>query len=72
MNAIGKNPFARTTALATSSPFGVGGARFHYSDQEEWVDTVYMGTWPRTVFNAIGLFDEEFWMYNEDQDIGWR
>lgn len=20
----------------------------------------------------IGLFDEEFWMYNEDQDIGWR
>jgi GT2 family glycosyltransferase len=20
----------------------------------------------------IGLFDEEFWMYNEDQDLGWR
>jgi GT2 family glycosyltransferase len=20
----------------------------------------------------IGLFDEEFWMYNEDEDIGWR
>jgi len=22
--------------------------------------------------NKIGLFDEELWMYNEDQDIGWK
>lgn len=22
--------------------------------------------------NKVGLFDEEFWMYNEDQDLGWR
>ena len=26
----------------------------------------------REVLEDIGLFDEEFWMYNEDQDIGWR
>jgi len=25
-----------------------------------------------SVLKKIGLFDEEFWMYNEDQDIGWR
>jgi len=24
------------------------------------------------VLREVGLFDEEFWMYNEDQDIGWR
>jgi len=24
------------------------------------------------VLKKIGLFDEEFWMYNEDQDLGWR
>jgi GT2 family glycosyltransferase len=24
------------------------------------------------VLKKIGLFDEEFWMYNEDQDFGWR
>ena len=24
------------------------------------------------VLEKIGLFDEEFWMYNEDQDLGWR
>ncbi|MCX6796363.1 MAG: glycosyltransferase family 2 protein, partial [Candidatus Falkowbacteria bacterium] len=25
-----------------------------------------------SVLKKIGLFDEEFWMYNEDQDLGWR
>ncbi|KKR21774.1 MAG: hypothetical protein UT48_C0004G0030 [Parcubacteria group bacterium GW2011_GWE2_39_37] len=24
------------------------------------------------VIKEIGYFDEEFWMYNEDQDLGWR
>ncbi|MBU1684506.1 glycosyltransferase family 2 protein [Patescibacteria group bacterium] len=24
------------------------------------------------ILKQIGLFDEEFWMYNEDQDLGWR
>ncbi|MDP3900292.1 MAG: glycosyltransferase family 2 protein [bacterium] len=26
----------------------------------------------KEVLEHIGLFDEEFWMYNEDQDLGWR
>lgn len=26
----------------------------------------------REVLNTIGFYDEEFWMYNEDQDLGWR
>ena len=25
-----------------------------------------------SVLRQVGLFDEEFWMYNEDQDLGWR
>jgi len=25
-----------------------------------------------SALRAIGLFDEEYWMYNEDQDLGWR
>lgn len=26
----------------------------------------------RDILEKVGLFDEEFWMYNEDQDLGWR
>jgi glycosyltransferase involved in cell wall biosynthesis len=71
MNAIGSNPFGKAVALATSTPFGVGGARFHYSDAEEWVDTVYMGAWPRRVFEKIGLFDEEL-VCDQDDEFNYR
>ena len=26
----------------------------------------------KEALKKVGLFDEEFWMYNEDQDLGWR
>ena len=71
MNAISKTPLGQAISLATSSPFGVGGARFHYSDQEEWVDTVYMGAWPREVFERIGGFDEEM-VRNQDDEFNYR
>lgn len=71
MDAVSKSSFGQAVALATSSPFGVGGARFHYSDQEEWVDTVYMGAWPREVFERVGLFDEEQ-VRNQDDEFNYR
>ena len=71
MNAVGENFFGKAVALATSTPFGVGNARFHYSDEEEWVDTVYMGAWHRNVFEKIGLFDEEL-VRNQDDEFNYR
>lgn len=71
MNAVGDGPFGRAVAAATSSSFGVGGARFHYSDREEWVDTVYLGAWPRQVFARIGLFDEEL-VRDQDDEFNYR
>ncbi|MCP4122006.1 MAG: glycosyltransferase family 2 protein, partial [Bacteroidetes bacterium] len=71
MNAVTNIPFGKAVALATSTPFGIGGGRFHYSNEEEWVDTVYMGAWPRTVFDAIGLFDEEL-VRNQDDEFNYR
>jgi len=71
MNAVGSNPFGKAVALATSTPFGIGGGRFHYSDEEEWVDTVYMGAWPRQVFEKIGLFDEEL-VRDQDDEFNYR
>lgn len=58
-------------ALATSSPFGVGGARFHYSNRREWVDTVYLGAWRREVFDRIGVFDEEL-VRDQDDELNYR
>jgi len=71
MSAVGATSFGEAVALATSSPFGVGGARFHYSDQEEWTDTAYMGAWPRRVFEQIGLFDERL-VRNQDDEFSYR
>src|SRR5262245_28811196 len=71
MQAIGAGLFGEAVALATSSPFGVGNARFHYSKREEPVDTVYMGAWPRHVFTRIGLFDEEL-VRDQDDEFNYR
>jgi len=71
MNALGEGSFGQAVMLATSSPFGVGGARFHYAEGEEWVDTVYMGAWPRAVFDRIGNFDEEL-VRNQDDEFSYR
>jgi len=71
MTAVSTSPWGQAVALATSSPFGVGGARFHYSDREEWVDTVYMGAWPRRVFEWLGGFDSEL-VRNQDDEFNYR
>jgi succinoglycan biosynthesis protein ExoA len=71
MTAVASGAFGQAVALATSSPFGVGGARFHYSDREEWVDTVYMGAWRREVFDRFGLFDEEL-VRDQDDEFNYR
>jgi succinoglycan biosynthesis protein ExoA len=71
MRAVGTSRFARAVALATSSRFGVGGARFHYADREEWVDTVYLGAWPSELYARIGAFDEEM-VRNQDDEFNYR
>lgn len=69
--AAGKTLAARAIALATSSPFGVGGARFHYATAAGWVDTVYLGAYRREVFERIGGFDEEL-VRNQDDELNFR
>jgi glycosyltransferase involved in cell wall biosynthesis len=71
MNAVGSNLFGKAVAAATSTPFGIGGGRFHFSEKQEWVDTVYLGAWPKTVFEEIGLFDEEL-VRDQDDEFNYR
>ena len=71
MTAVGTSIIGKVVAIAASTPLGVGGARFHYSNQEEWVDTVYLGAWRRELFCRIGLFDEEQ-VRNQDDEFNYR
>lgn len=71
MRAVGESPLGQAVALATSHPFGVGGARFHYAMEPQAVDTVYMGAWPRRAFAQVGHFDEEM-VRNQDDEFSYR
>ncbi len=71
MNAVSDNKIGKVVALATSSPFGIGNARFHYSEREEFVDTVYLGAWHKHVFDKYGLFNEQL-VRNQDDEFNYR
>jgi GT2 family glycosyltransferase len=71
MRAVGENAFGEAVALGTSHPFGVGGSRFHYATESMEVDSVYMGAWPRQVFERVGRFDEEM-VRNQDDEFSYR
>lgn len=71
MDAHGIGKFGQAVALATSGPFGVGNARFHYSQKEEYVDTVYMGAWGKDTFRQVGFFDEDL-VRNQDDEFNYR
>jgi glycosyltransferase involved in cell wall biosynthesis len=71
MSATSRSLFGRAVAMATSTPMGVGGSRFHYSNREEPAETVYMGTFRRDVFDRFGWFDENL-VRNQDDEFTYR
>jgi glycosyltransferase involved in cell wall biosynthesis len=71
MRAIGKSLMAEAIALATSSPFGIGNSAFHYSNQEQFVDTVYMGAFPKQLLFEVGLYNEKF-VRHQDYELNYR
>jgi len=69
--AQGMGYMGRAVAAAFQSPFAVGGARGHNPHHIGPVDTVYLGCWPREVFDRIGFFDEEL-VRNQDDEFNLR
>jgi succinoglycan biosynthesis protein ExoA len=70
-DAVGDGAPGRAIAHAMGSPFGVGGARFRYSTHEEEMPTVFLGTFRRSAFERVGLFDEAY-PPHEDYELNER
>lgn len=70
VRAIGEGWVAQAIAVATSTSFGAGGARFRLTDHEEEVDTVFMGIARRETYLRFP-FDEEM-VRNQDDELSYR
>jgi glycosyltransferase involved in cell wall biosynthesis len=66
MDPVGLTDTGKAIAAAGKSPFAVPTA-FHVSATPQFTDTVYMGAWPRAVFEKVGFFREDF-IANEDYE----
>jgi len=62
---------ARSIAAAAGHPIGVGDARYRYSDQPGYVDTVPFGAFKRELLAQVGMFDETL-LTNEDYEFNTR
>ncbi len=64
---------AQAIALACSNPLGVGNSTFRISTvmRPTRVDTVPFGFWRKSIFDEIGLFDEEL-TRNQDDELNAR
>ncbi len=71
MKAVGQNYVEQVIALAISSFFGSGGSKFHYAIKEQYVDTVYLGAFRRSVFDKVGFFNEKL-VRNQDYELNYR
>ena len=72
MRPEGETPFGEAVAVATTTPIGVGPGRFHYSEAEEWVDTVFLGAFRRDEILAVGAYDENIRQAAEDHELNLR
>lgn len=73
MQPVGTSNFGRAVAAVTTSPLGVGPAKFHFSTERAVVDTVYLGCWRRSTLVELGGYDEaELQWAAEDQELNFR
>lgn len=70
MRPEGVTSTGKAIAAATGSPFAVP-TQFHHSDKPQYVDTVYLGAWPRWVLEKAGGYNENV-SVNEDYELNVR
>ena len=69
--AVGESYIGKAIALALGSPLGHGGSSFRYSQEEHYVDTVFLGAFRRELFDRVGFYDESF-PCGEDYELNHR
>jgi glycosyltransferase involved in cell wall biosynthesis len=67
----GASKWAQSIAVAASHPLGVGDARYRWTDQSGYVDTVPFGAFKKDLIDRIGGFDENL-LTNEDYEFNAR
>jgi hypothetical protein len=70
MTPVGISEMGKAIAAATGSAFAVP-TPFHTGHTGRYTDTVYLGAWPRDVFERLGGFDEPL-TPNEDYELNHR
>jgi succinoglycan biosynthesis protein ExoA len=68
---VGHSYVGRAIALTIRSPLAVGDSRFHYAQEAGEVDTVYLGAFPREVFETVGCYNEDL-LRNQDYEFNYR
>lgn len=71
MDPVGKEFRQRAIALAMRHRLGVGDARFHLGTKSGFTDTVFLGTFRKSVLEDIGLFDARQ-TTNQDAELNLR
>ena len=63
--------FQKALCAVLSSPLGVGGAPYRSPDKEGFVDTVFPGSFRRSILEKVGLYDVKA-VTNEDAELQQR
>jgi len=69
--SAGRDYESEAIAIATTSRFAAGDARFRFSEQPAWVETVYLGAWWKETLLELGGFNED-WVVNQDFEMNHR
>jgi succinoglycan biosynthesis protein ExoA len=71
MRTVGQGYIGEVIARAVNSFLGSGGSKFHYASKEQYVDTVYLGAFRRSMFDRVGFFNERL-VRNQDYELNYR
>ncbi len=71
VNNVYENPTSKIIATAMASSFGVGGGNFRNMEEDGFTDTVGTPVYRKSIFDEVGLFDEEL-VRNQDDELNYR